>query len=211
MTTFAADCFEAGSFTVLSVVLKTSATGYEVFKDKSIESLEKLGFTNEAISELFSLKNNNQANKLRDALRCDFPILIEKSLGYVGKAYYEVGFECGILFLALIDNQEKIITDSVRELKYKAAAAKNPQPLIAFIDSAELKLKEGKKLDISELAAVIEKLYLWIVANVNIERQKSLAEVVISTSLEELPYVGRILKGVYEYELQKNTKIIKPR
>jgi hypothetical protein len=197
MTNFAAECFDAGLFTILSVILKQNAPGYESFKGRSIDSLEKLGFTRKAISSLALFETNKQATKIRDGLRDEIPRLIEKSLGDMGRAYYEVGFEYGVLFLALMSDQEEIIANSVHDIKYKVAAVKNPQPLLEFINGAERKVKAGKKLDISKLASFAEEFHLWIVANVNIEMKKSLGEVIIATSLAELPYFGKVLKEVY--------------
>ena len=101
-------------------------------------------------------------------------------------------------------DQKEIISNSIHDLKYKAAEAKNPQPLLEFINNAEHKVSAGKKLDISKLASFAEEFHLWIVANVNITMKKSLGEVIISASLAELPYFGKVLKEVYGHILEED-------
>ncbi len=199
MPSYSAECFDSGLFTMLSVVLNPNAPGYSQFCNKSVESWRILGLEEEAIEAIVLRKANLNPEKIRDALRSEIPCLIGKSYGDTGKYYYELGFWCGTLFLALMSDLTEIIRDSIQNLKYKCAEAKNPQPMVEFVKNSEGKLAKGQKIDIEKLASFTEEFHLWIVANVAIGCRKSLKETIVSTSLEELPCVGKVLKEIYEH------------
>ena len=197
MPSYGAECFDSGLFTMLSVVLNDKAPGYSQFCNSSVQSWRTLGLEEEAIEAIVLRKANRKAEETRDALRSEIPCLIGKSYGEMGKCYYELGFWCGTLFLAVMSDLTETIRDSIQNLKYKCAEAKNPQPMADFIKSSEGKLAKGEKIDIAKLASFAEEFHLWIVANVAIDCKKSLKETIVSTSLEELPYVGKVLKAIY--------------
>jgi len=199
MPSYGAECFDSGLFTMLAVVLNNNAPGYSQFFNRSAESWRILGLEEEAIEAIILRKANRKAEEIRDALRSEIPCLIGKSYGEMGKSYYELGFWCGTLFLALMSDLTDITKDSVRNLKYKCAEAKNPLPMVEFVKNSERELAKGRKIDIAKLASFAEEFHLWIMANVAVGCRKSLKETIVSTSLEELPYVGKVLKGIYEH------------
>jgi hypothetical protein len=199
MPSYGAECFDSGLFTMLSVVLNSSVPGYFQFCNRSVESWQTLGLEEDAIEAIVFRKSNLKAEGMRDALRSEIPVLIGKSYGNMGRCYYELGFWCGTLFLAVMSDLAEVTRDSIHNLKYKCAEAKNPQPMVEFVKSSEMILAKGQKIDIVKLASFTEEFHLWIMANITIDCRKSLEETILEISLTELPYIGKVLKAIYEH------------
>ena len=211
MPFYAAECFDSGLFTILSVVLNQNAPGYSQFRIKSVEAWKVLGLKEQAIEAIVLRKAGLQPEQIRDALRDEMPCLIGNGFGDLGKTYYELGFWFGTLFLALMSDLSGIVRDSIHTLKYKSAEAKNPQPLLDFIQSSEDTLANGQNVDIAKLASFAEEFHLWIVANVTIDQRRNWMEVIMSESLlPKVPYLGKAFKEIYDVAHSGNVTEKKP-
>ena len=153
----------------------------------------------QAIEATILRKGDRKAEEIRDALRTEMPLLIGKSYGDIGRCYYELGFWCGTLLLGLMSNIDQIVKESIQNLKYKCAEAKNPQPMIEFVKTSESQLATGEKIDMVRLASFAEEFHLWALANVQIDCRKSLKETILAASIGEVPYFGKVLKAIYEH------------
>jgi hypothetical protein len=199
MPSYSAYCFDSGLFTMLSVVLNSNTPGYPQFYAKALESWQTLGLPKKAIQAIVLRKEDRKAEEIRDALRTEMPFLIGKSYGDIGRCYYELGFWCGTLLLGLMSNIDQVVKESIQNLKYKCAEAKNPQPMREFVKTSESQLAINEKIDMVRVASFAEEFHLWALANVQIECRKSLKETILAASIVQIPYFGKALKAIYEH------------
>jgi len=199
MTSYAAEAFNSGLFSLLAVVLKPDAPGYAQFKRQAKDSWRDLGLEADAVDEVLFDRKRLSAEEYRSALREDMPLLIERSYGSDGRCFYELGFWYSTFSLALMANLDELVRDSLRSLKYKCAEARNPELLHDLIVKYEHELDSGGCPDLLHVMKSAEDIFLWLVANTSIERKRSLIDVIFEVSLDEVPYVGKPLRRFYQH------------
>ncbi len=208
MIHYAAECYNSGFFSILAVVLNEEAPGYKSFYSQSIDSWNKLGVDEEAITNV--ILNKRFAKDARDALREDLPILVEKSFSDKGRSLYELGFWIGTIFLALLSNLTSDLENWLNTIKYKCAEIGNPELLVNFVKTSVEKMKQGNPIDIMEVAKTSEELHLWIIANIKLDKKKNFMDVLFNAALEDLPHGSNLIKALIGYFKNKGKKRMNP-
>ena len=181
----------------MTIVLNEHAPGFDEFKRQAIESWKNLGI-DEEITEEVILKKTDKA-ELVDSLTNEFPKLIDKSYGEKGKSVYELGFWGGMLFLSVImGNENQSLSKSLETLRYKCAELGNPQVILDAIKDFKKILSNNEKIDLMKVLEFTKENHFWVMGNCNVDRVKSIMEEVVSSSLIDIPYIGKALKTVYE-------------
>ena len=192
MPRYAAECFNAGLYSLLTAALREDVTGYQSFRDLADHSWGVLA-DRPLISAL--LAGGLTDEEITDGLLRYFPKVLESGFGETGKALYECGFWCGHIQIGLMSDADRgTIDESVRKLKYSCAHAGRPQPLHEFVIDCE---NPDADLDMVDTVASYEDIYLWIVAYVDMERRRSLRDVVLLAMAENVPF-GNVLKAIFE-------------
>lgn len=201
MKSYSSDCYNAGLFTILTVVLNEEAPGYRQFKSQANESWKNLGLDELSTNKAILKKGNNE--ELVDSLTKEFPHLLEKGYGEEGKLLYELGFWGGMLFLSLIGEQEESLRKSVEMLRYKCAELGNPTTILNFVKDCEGKISRQEKIDIMEAFEFTKDNHFWVIGNFKVHQKKRLMDVVVSETLSEIPYIGNALKAIYDKHKNK--------
>jgi hypothetical protein len=196
MKSFSSDCYNGGLFTILTVVLEKQAPGYSNFKNQAIESLKNLGIEELISARVLSKKENKE--KLIDSLTNEFPRLLEESYGERGKLLYELGFWGGMFFLSIMAEQKVTLGKSLEKLRYICAKLGNPSSILDDLKSFERKVSNQEKIDIMEVFKFQKENHFWAIGNYQVQRRKRIFEVIFSSTLTNIPYIGNLLKELYE-------------
>jgi hypothetical protein len=193
---YSSDCYNAGLFTILAIVLNENAPGFREFYDQGVESWSNLGIDKRITKEVI-LNKANSAN-LTVSLTMEFPLIIEKSFGSGGKSIFELGFWSGMLFLSVMSDTVPSISKSIEMLRLKCAEIGNPAMMLNFIKDFERTNSANGKIDIMTVLEFTKENNYWVLGNFVVKELKNITDIILVELFGSIPYIGKAIKKVFE-------------